>query len=83
MFLVFSVCFGLGWTRFDVLMVTLGSSTGGGSSSSLSPVSTGRRRTSGATVRLSCEAILDCDGPSAGGENVLDFECFRFLSPSL
>ena len=54
-----------------------------GSYLSLSPVSTGGRRTLGATVGLSCEAILDCDGPSAGGVNVLDFDCFHLFSPSL
>ena len=81
----FTFCWGFGlvWTGFDVLVLTLGSSAGGGSSLSLSQVSTGGRQTSGATVKLSCEAILDCDGPSTGGKNVLDFDCFRFLSPSL
>ena len=67
-----------------MLMVTLGSSAGEGSSSSFRfPDSTWGRRTSGATVKLSCEAILVCDGPSAGGGNVLDFDCFRLSSPSL
>ena len=77
------LCLGLVWTGFNVLMVMLGSSAGEGPYLSLSPVSTGGRQTSGATVRLSCEAILDCDGPSAGGENVLDFDCFSLFSPSL
>ena len=44
---------GLVWTGFNLLMVMLGSSAGEGSYLSLSPVSTGGRRTSGATVRLS------------------------------
>ena len=67
-----------------MLMVTLGNSAGGGSSSSFRfSVSTGGRRTSGAIVKLSYEAILVCDGPSAGGGNVLDFDCFRLLSTSL
>ena len=66
-----------------MLIVKLGRSVGEVSYFSLSPVSTGGRRTLGATVRLSCEAILDCDGPSAGGENVLNFNCFCLISPSL
>ena len=77
------LCLGLVWMGCNVLMVKLGSSAGEGSYLSLSPVSTGGKRTSDATVGLSCEAILDCDGPSAGGVNILDFDCFRLFSPSL
>ena len=67
-----------------MLMVTLDNSARGGSSLSFRfSVSTGGRQTSGAIVRLSCEAILVCDGPLAGGGNVLDFDCFHLSSTSL